>query len=104
MKRSILAALVLTWVAFCLEASAQLPLRYSLTDLGTFGGTSAVATAINNSGQVVGLYASGGTYRCFYWESAGFGTTTWGSSYPNGYCAAYAIGDNGAGIAGTLTR
>ena len=63
-------------------------LRFSLTDLGTFGGTWGEAWAINDQGTVVGTYGFGtgcGGYgychdnpgetqhgsRCFVWQSGG---------------------------------
>jgi probable HAF family extracellular repeat protein len=55
-------------------ASAQNSPAYTVTDLGTLGGTGSVATAINDAGQVVGkAYTAGapitgGTYHAFLYS------------------------------------
>jgi probable HAF family extracellular repeat protein len=41
----------------------------ALTDLGTLGGASAVATAINDSGVIVGSSSNGKSSRAFRWVS-----------------------------------
>ena len=45
----------------------QADVQYTITDIGTFGGTSSRANGINNRGQVVGYaYTSGdATYHAF---------------------------------------
>ena len=40
-----------------LDAGRQVPARYRVTDLGTFGGTFSTAFGINNGGQVGGTAA-----------------------------------------------
>jgi probable HAF family extracellular repeat protein len=45
-------------------------LSYSITDLGTLGGTPSVAYGINASGQVAGLsYTAGGVRHAFLWQN-----------------------------------
>ncbi len=45
------------------------PLRYNVTDLGTLGGETSGANAINNKGQVVGRADTrDGGYRAFLWQ------------------------------------
>lgn len=45
---------------------------YSVTDLGTLGGTSSFGTALNDSGHAVGYSTtSGGDTRAFYWTLGG---------------------------------
>jgi probable HAF family extracellular repeat protein len=60
----ILIALVL--LSF-IPASAQL---YTVTDLGTLGGTKSTAAAINGNGQVAGsATVANGSYHAFSWSS-----------------------------------
>jgi len=104
-KRNIRMKNQLFSVAVCLFLSAASPaqtLRFSLKDLGTFGGTSAVALSVNSTGQVVGDYTINGKTNCFYWSAGTFGTLLWTSPYPTGSCVASAINDGGT-IAGTST-
>ncbi len=80
LARSLL--LLLLSLAPALPAHAQT--TFTITDLGTFGGTGSNAIAINAAGQIVGTYTdSGGTTRAFRYTSGGglvdlapFGGTT----------------------------
>src|SRR5262249_15237934 len=46
------------------------PSTYAITDLGTLGGATSWANAINNSGQVVGnAQTAGGSYHPFLYSS-----------------------------------
>ncbi len=49
-----LQGIVLVLAAVTSAASGQVPPRYTVTDLGTLGGSSSTATAINSSGEIVG--------------------------------------------------
>src|SRR5437764_127651 len=76
-----LVGLMVGAVLFCASGLAQNGgLRFSLTDLGTFGGTWGEAWAINDKGAVVGTYGFGAHdnpgeaqsgSRCFVWKSGG---------------------------------
>jgi probable HAF family extracellular repeat protein len=77
-------------------------LNYSVTDLGTLGGTESTAYAINNAGQIVGQSTlsdstSGSTHAFLYTGGQmidlGMFTDSTGTVYPDTY--AYAINDNG---------
>lgn len=68
--------------------------QYSLTDLGTFGGTSIIPTSINSGGQVVGYGAvtGSGDQHAFSWSGGSLvdlGTLGQTQSWANG------INDNG---------
>ena len=101
---SIVASMVC--LILCAGACAQTGgLKYSLKDLGTFGGVSSVALALNDSGTAVGYYiTTKNQLNCFSYQSTvRFSpATTWTSPYPNGFCAAYSINKSGV-IAGTIT-
>jgi len=52
------------------SASGAMPPAYTVTDLGTFGGTRSDATAINDSGQIVGgAMNASGHWRAFIWQA-----------------------------------
>jgi probable HAF family extracellular repeat protein len=56
----------------------------TITDLGTLGGTSSVAWAVNNAGQVVGRAdrarkGAQSVFRAFIWTAAA-GMQDWGGS------------------------
>src|SRR5689334_2502879 len=62
MKKS----LVVRFLGLLFAASACFAQQYTITDLGTFGGTDSYGYGINASGQVVGYAATtGGTYHAF---------------------------------------
>ena len=96
---ALLAGSVLLWP---LVASAQNGgLKFTLTDLGTFGGYQSEAFAINNKGQIVGDYLwtskrlSG--QGCFS-QPAGQAAVVFGSST----CTARAVNASGA-VAGSMS-
>jgi probable HAF family extracellular repeat protein len=75
---------------------------YTITDLGTMGGGSVSANAINNRGQVVGtvaLTADGAATRAFLWEK---GTMTDLGSLGGAQSSASALNDAGQ-IVGSST-
>jgi probable HAF family extracellular repeat protein len=65
-------------------------IRYSITDLGTLGGSGpVVAQGINDSGQVVGTsYTASGFFHAFLWQSGSgmqdLGALGGGNSQANG--------------------
>jgi probable HAF family extracellular repeat protein len=68
---------IVFFVLVALAASAQsncvaVPAGYSITDLGTLGGSSSQAFAVNASGAVTGVSATtGGVEDAFLWTAAG---------------------------------
>src|SRR5690242_4785730 len=60
-------------VLVCLASATLAQSTYTVTDLGTLGGTQSVGQAINNSGQVVGVantagnstFSGNGTFHAF---------------------------------------
>jgi len=87
-SRSLLAFPVLFAVA-----PAGAAVQFSVVDLGTLGGSSSSATAINGAGQVVGNAGTSGNAasRAFLWQSGSMqdlGTLGGTSSYANGVNAA----------------
>jgi len=93
MKRNFLALLVMATTAACERPTApetEEPVRspsfslvqeVSVTDLGTLGGTSSSAFAVNDLGQVVGGWPALGESHAFLWEA---GTMT---ELAGGHCA-----------------
>src|SRR5215813_8802424 len=68
-------------------------LQFTLTDLGTFGGSDSIGNAINNKGQIVGyIYKNTGTI-CFSWQPGNspvvFAGGTGATKLPN--CIATAV-------------
>jgi probable HAF family extracellular repeat protein len=65
--KRVLPAAILLFIS--LDSSSVLAFgQYALIDLGTLGGTTSGATAINNSGSVVGsAETAAGTTHAFYW-------------------------------------
>src|SRR6476660_9901668 len=54
------------------SASAQVPAKYRIEDLGSFGGQALVGIAINATPYVAGVGAlPDGTYHTFRWTRAG---------------------------------
>jgi probable HAF family extracellular repeat protein len=66
-----LLALILSAMGVNPAQAAPMPATiWTMTDLGTLGGTQSVATAINDSGQVVGnADTAGGDTHAFVWDS-----------------------------------
>jgi probable HAF family extracellular repeat protein len=74
-----------------------------ITDLGTLGGTSAWAEAINDAGEVVGFsQTAGGPHRAFRWKDGQM--TALATERPNQATHAYDIDNHGriVGEAGAL--
>jgi probable HAF family extracellular repeat protein len=88
------------WLAWLTTAATAAPL-YSVTDLGTLGGTSSAAYGINNNGQIVGYtYMSGdAAYHATLWNG---GTMTDLGTLGGINSAAYGINDSGQ-IVGQMT-
>ena len=69
-------------------------ITYSLTDLGNLGGTSSVANALNDAGQVAGSYMSLGYDHGFIWQNGKMKAL--GDPYSSG--GAYVSGISPTGI------
>ena len=78
---------------------------FTVTDLGTLGGSTSYAWAVNASGQVVGeAMNSAGNYRAFaYWQGKMIDLGTLGGDFSS---AAFGINDSGqiVGTASTATN
>lgn len=96
MKKLFMVLFLMTFLAVKLHASEA---RFTVTDLGTLGGSSC-ATSINDPGQIVGWYSSGtgGGDRPFLWGNATM--IDLGILQPNGSYA-YAINDNSQVVGGS---
>ena len=75
-------------------------LRFTLTDLGTFGGTWSEAWAINDSGMMVGTFGVQGGKRCFLIQNGTLVKFDGGTKIPK--CEALALESKGniAGVVG----
>src|SRR3954447_17065149 len=65
------AAQVASLAQFALLAASSIPTSYTVTDLGTLGGSYTVPSAINTSGQIVGtsLTAGDSAVHAFLWAN-----------------------------------
>lgn len=74
-RKVCLVSLLLVFVVICAQAQTctQTPVAYTLTDLGTLGGSFASAIAINSAGEVTGESETSTplTYDPFLWTPAG---------------------------------
>jgi probable HAF family extracellular repeat protein len=66
------------WLCLCcalsVTTSAHAAIKYTITDLGTLGGTSSVGYGINSSGQVTGQsQTADGAFHAFMWTPAAIG-------------------------------
>jgi probable HAF family extracellular repeat protein len=89
--RGICSAFLVNTVILCGAGSVLGSVQYTVTDLGTLGGPSSYAYAINNSGQVVGCANTGLATYAFMWQN---GTMT-ALDTSGGNSCAYAINDSG---------
>ena len=65
-----LCAAALAAFALAVPADSQSPSGYTLIDLGAGGGWYSEGYAINNSGQVTGIYCPGGAHTVYaaFWS------------------------------------
>lgn len=57
-------------ISFFFKGAVVLAQQYTVTDLGTLGGNSSTATAINETGQIVGVSATAqGREHAFLWHN-----------------------------------
>jgi len=92
---------VLAWaILLCSSTFGQNGgLRFTLTDLGTFGARWSEAWAVNDFGAVVGTYGRNGEKTCFLWQGGRPQTFDGKTNPPK--CEALAI-DNKFNIAGRV--
>jgi probable HAF family extracellular repeat protein len=105
--KSLCCATVLV-LAIGQRASSGGEVRYTVTDLGTLGGRSSVATSINNHGQIVGWSYTGeilpggvSLYRAFLYENGVMRDL--GALAPQGSSDANAINDAGQIVGQSFT-
>jgi probable HAF family extracellular repeat protein/predicted outer membrane repeat protein len=89
-----------TWlisiIILCGYADLSFPIQYTITDLGTLGGTFGVATEINEQGQVTGYATTAaGLIRAFIWSNGIISRTP--ASDPWALDAVYSNGINESG-------
>jgi probable HAF family extracellular repeat protein len=93
----ITALTLLTALSVPLRLAAQKQIRYTVTDLGTLGGTFGRAWGINNNGSVVGYATLAGdtALHAFLWRKGvmtDLGTLAGSDTLP--YSVAFSINDN----------
>ena len=90
-----IASLVLLGLTTFLSPNAAKAGIYTLTPMGTLGGTDSIGLGVNNSGQVAGNYTSAdGSLRAFVTGSIGTAPTDLGDLGSN-YGRAYGINTTG---------
>src|SRR2546429_261345 len=80
--------IILTWSALLVCGTPAVgAVRYTVTDLGTLGGSSSRGYAINNLGQVTGIFVNpqGSTHTFLYSDGSMADLGTAGGSYSYGY-------------------
>jgi len=99
----ILIRLLIVASCLALSASVSSAQEYVITDLGTLGGETSEAAAINATGQVAGTAdtATPGQYRAFLWELGVLFDL--GALDPDGRSRALAINDSGS-VAGSSQK
>ena len=75
-------------------------LQFTLTDLGTLGGSASIGNAINNKGQIVGYIYKGTGTMCFSWQAGSTPVIFAGGTKPPN-CMATAVSVDGR-IAGQI--
>ena len=88
-----LAKISVATLIVCHSATIAVATTYSITDLGTFGGTRSLAWGINSSGQVTGsALDSSGNWRAFLYSDGAIKDLGTLGGLTSG---AYALNDNG---------
>jgi probable HAF family extracellular repeat protein/predicted outer membrane repeat protein len=90
----LLSAIVICALLAQTTFAAVLP-KYEIIDLGTLGGDSSRAYALNDPGQVVGISATAGqVHHAFLWDRTG-GMLDLGMLSGGGHSLAFSINDHG---------